>query len=242
MNAKMTNTMNTTSNQLSQKEKQSVIKTYLTRFFMLPVLLGILILIPAGTTDYWQVFVYMAMLTISIILVFSYFLKNDPKLMERRTRRKEKEKAQLMIQLIFSLLIISGYVMSGLDKRFEWSKIPVNFVLIADILILSGFLIIFFVFRQNSYASNIVEVNNNQKVITGGLYKWVRHPMYVGLLLLIIPTPIALGSYWGLIPIVAIPGSLVLRILNEESVLKRELPGYKEYCQTTKYRLIPSIW
>jgi protein-S-isoprenylcysteine O-methyltransferase Ste14 len=234
--------MKTSLNQLSQEEKRSVIKTYLTRFFLLPVLLGILILVPAGTTDYWQVYFYMAMFTIAMILVFSYFLRNDPKLMERRTRRKEKEKAQVIIQMVFSLLIITGYVVSGLDKRFEWSKIPFSFVLIADTLILSGFLIIFFVFRQNSYASNIVEVNNNQKVITGGLYKWVRHPMYVGLVLLIIPTPIALGSYWGLIPVAVIPLTLVLRILNEEMVLRKELPGYTEYCQTTKYRLIPFIW
>jgi protein-S-isoprenylcysteine O-methyltransferase Ste14 len=112
----------------------------------------------------------------------------------------------------------------------------------ADSFILLGYLIIFFVFKQNSYASNIVEVNNNQKVITSGLYKWVRHPMYVGLVLLIIPTPLALGSYWGLIPVTAIPLTLVLRILNEELVLRKELPGYSEYCQTTKYRLIPFIW
>ena len=107
---------------------------------------------------------------------------------------------------------------------------------------LLGYLIIFYVFKQNSYASRIVEVENNQKIISTGLYSIVRHPMYLGVLVMWIPIPVALGSYWGLIPMATISIALVLRILNEETVLKRDLPGYKEYCQTTKYRLLPFIW
>ena len=112
----------------------------------------------------------------------------------------------------------------------------------ADIVILLGYLIIFFVFKQNSYASRIVEVEENQKIISTGLYGIVRHPMYVGVMIMIIPTPVALGSYWGLIPMAAIPLAIIFRILNEEKVLCSELPGYKDYCQKTRYRLIPFIW
>ena len=114
--------------------------------------------------------------------------------------------------------------------------------ILADIIILLGYLIIFIVFRQNSYASRIIEVDEEQKVISTGLYGIVSHPMYVGVLIMYIPTPIALGSYWGLIPFALLPPSLALRILNEEKVLSENLKGYREYCQKTRYRLIPFIW
>lgn len=209
---------------------------------MVPIVLGLLILVPAGTFNYWQVYVYMGILVIPMIFVLFYFLKNDPLFLERRTRAKEKEKAQKIIQIVFSLIFLSGFVIPGLDKRFGWSDIPINIVLITDIIILLGYLLIFFVFRQNSYASRVVEVDKSQKVISTGLYSFVRHPMYLGVLIMYIPTPIALGSYWGLIPMATIPLAIVFRILNEEKVLSKDLPGYKDYCQKTKYRLIPLIW
>jgi protein-S-isoprenylcysteine O-methyltransferase Ste14 len=177
-----------------------------------------------------------------MIFVLFYFLKNDPLFLERRTRAKEKEKAQKIIQIVFSLIFLSGFVIPGLDKRFGWSDIPINIVLITDIIILLGYLLIFFVFRQNSYASRVVEVDKSQKVISTGLYSFVRHPMYLGVLIMYIPTPVALGSYWGLIPMATIPLAIVLRILNEEKVLSKDLPGYKDYCQKTRYRLMPLIW
>jgi protein-S-isoprenylcysteine O-methyltransferase Ste14 len=221
---------------------KSLIKKIIKRFSFVPIVVGLLILVPAGTFNYWQVYIYIGILVIPMMFVLFYFLKNDPMFLERRTRANEKEKAQKIIQIVFSLIFLSGFVVSGLDKRFGWSDVPINFVLVTDIVILSGYLLIFFVFRQNSYASRIVEVDKGQKVITTGLYSIVRHPMYLGVLLMYIPTPIALGSYWGLIPMAAIPLAIVLRILNEEKVLCKELPGYKEYCQNTKCRLIPLIW
>ena len=138
--------------------------------------------------------------------------------------------------------LLAGFIISGLDQRFNWSNVPTYITISADIIILLGYLTIFFVFKQNSYASNIIEVNENQKIISTGLYGIVRHPMYIGVLIMFIPTPIALGSYWGLIPFALLPVSLILRILNEEKVLSENLKGYKEYCQKTSYRLIPFIW
>ena len=227
---------------MTRDEMKHLIKKIIIRFSLLPVFLGMLTLLPAGTFKYWQAYVYIAFLVFPMIFVLLYFLKNDPQFLERRTRAKETEKAQLIIQITFSIIFIAGFIVSGLDRRFGLSNIPFPIVLFTDVIILLGYLIIFFVFKQNSYASRVVEVENNQKVISTGIYRIVRHPMYVGVLIMFIPTPIALGSYWGLIPMVTILIALVLRILNEEAVLIRDLPGYKEYCQKTKYRLIPFIW
>jgi len=228
--------------ELTQQEMKSLIKKILKRFSLVPIVLGLLILVPAGTFNFWQVYVYIGILVIPMIFVLFYFLKNDPLFLERRTRAREKEKAQKIIQIVFSLIFLSGFVIPGLDKRFGWSDIPINIVLITDIIVLFGYLLIFFVFRQNSYASRVVEVDKSQKVITTGLYSIVRHPMYLGVLIMYIPTPVALGSYWGLIPMATIPLAIVFRILNEEKVLSKDLAGYKEYCQKTRYRLIPLIW
>lgn len=228
--------------ELTEQEMKSLTKKILLRFSLFPFILGLLILLPAGTLDYWEFYTYMAILVIPMIFVLFYFLKIDPKFLERRTRAKETEKTQVLIQKLFTVFLLSGFVVSGLDRRFGWSDIPVSIVLITNFVMLLGYMIIFFVFKQNSYASRIVEVENNQKIISTGLYSIVRHPMYLGVLIMWIPIPIALGSYWGLIPMATISIALVLRILNEETVLKRDLPGYKEYCQTTKYRLIPFIW
>lgn len=227
---------------LTTEEKKNLIGKIIIRFLLLPLLFGLLTLLPAGTLQYWQVYVYFTFLTVPMVFVLFYFLKHDPRFLERRTRVKEKEKAQVRIQLVFTLIFLSGFIVSGLDRRFGWSNVPVWIVLLTNLVMLLGYVIIFFVFRQNSYASRVVEVETDQKVISTGLYGIVRHPMYVGVLIMWVPIPIALGSWWGLIPMAAIPLALVFRILNEESVLIRELPGYQAYCQKTKYRLIPFIW
>lgn len=234
--------MNEIKSVMTSEEMKSLIKSISLRFILAPIFLGIFILIPAGTFDFWQFYIYTAIVFIPMIFVLIYFLKNDPKFLVRRTKIIEKEKSQVFIQLTFLIIFISGFIISGLDRRFGWSSIPVYVVILTDFVMLLGYLIIFKVFKQNSYASRIVEVESNQKIITDGLYKIVRHPMYVGVLIMWLPLPIALGSYWALIPMAAIPFVLVFRIFNEEAVLKRDLSGYAEYCQTTKYRLIPFIW
>jgi len=234
--------MTTRKSGLTRQEMKSLISKIVKRFSLLPVVLGLLTLVPAGTFNFWQVYVYIGILVIPMTFVLCYFLKNDPLFLERRTRSKEKEKEQKVILIFFSFIFFAGFIISGLDKRFSWSDIPADIVLAADLIILSGYLLIFFVFRQNSYASRVVEVDKGQKVITTGLYNFVRHPMYLGVLAMYMPSPVALGSYWGLIPMAGIPLGIVLRILNEEKVLRRGLPGYAEYCKKTKYRLIPLIW
>lgn len=229
-------------NESAQPDMKSLKKKIIIMFSMVPVILGLLILIPAGTFNYWQVYLYFTILLVPMIFVVFYFLKNDPGFLERRTKAKEKEKEQIIIQIVFSFIFLSGFIIPGLDKRFGWSNVSVFIVITADIVILLGYLLIFFVFKQNSYASRVVQVEKDQKVISTGLYGFVRHPMYLGVIIMYVPTPVALGSYWGLIPMATIPLALVLRIMNEEKVLCRDLPGYKDYCKKTRYRLIPYIW
>lgn len=236
------NAMENKKSELTRKEMKSLLRNIILRFLLFPVFIGLFILIPAGTLNYWQVYVYLVVIIIPMLFVLFYFLRNDPKFLERRLRTKEKEKQQKIIQLIFSLFFFSGYVIAGLDKRFGWSNIPVSIILLSDCIIFLGYILVFFVFKQNSYASRIVEVEKNQKVISTGLYSFVRHPMYTGIIIVFIPTSIALGSFWGLVPMTIIPPALVLRLLNEEKVLRKELPGYKEYCEKTRFRLIPFIW
>jgi protein-S-isoprenylcysteine O-methyltransferase Ste14 len=230
------------NNDYSLVWKKKLEKKIIARFSLLFIFLMLLILVPAGTLKYWQVYVYAAILLIPMFFVVHYFLKKDPIFLERRMKFKEKEKEQKLIQSLFSLFFIAGYVVSGLDKRYGWSEIPVGVIILSDILIFIGYLMIFLVFKQNSYAARIVDVEETQKLISTGLYGIIRHPMYFGVVVMYLLTPVALGSYWGLIPMAAIPLALVLRILNEEKVLCKELAGYQEYCQKVKYRLIPFIW
>jgi len=228
--------------EISPADTRSLKRKIVFRFLFLFAFLGLFILLPAGTFDYWQAYVYMAILIAPMLAALAYFFKIDPQFLERRMRVKEKEQQQKTVQVVFLFFFLAMFIISGLDRRFGWSAVPVIIVLLTDIVILFGYLFIMAVFRQNSYASRIVEIDANQTVITTGLYSVVRHPMYVGVLMMYIPSPLALGSYWGLVPMAAIPLALILRIKNEEKVLREGLPGYIEYCNKTKYRLIPFIW
>ena len=198
--------------------------------------------LPAGTFAFWEAWVVLAILFIPMALSFPYWLKNDPEVVERRSKTSEKESEQKLIVKILSLCFILTFLIPGFDKRFEWSIVPTPVVIVADILVMFGYGICFLVIRENRFASRTVEVEQEQSVISSGLYAIVRHPMYLGVLLMCISLPLALGSYWAMIPALLIIPVLVARIRNEESVLIRELKGYREYLQKTKYRLIPGIW
>ena len=217
-------------------------KKVFIRFIMAPIFIGLILFLPAGTLDYWQAWIYCGVLFIPVFLVIFYFLKKDPELLERRMRTREKEEKQKTIIKIGIILFFIGFIIPGLDYRYHWSNVPVPFVIAANAIVLAGYIIVFFVLRENSYASRIIEVEKGQKVITTGLYAIVRHPMYLGVLLMYLFTPIALGSYWAIIFFLPLIPLIVVRLLNEEEVLLRELPGYKEYCQKTRYHLVPFIW
>jgi protein-S-isoprenylcysteine O-methyltransferase Ste14 len=212
------------------------------KFIQLPVFVWLVILLPAGTFDYWQVYVYFGAILVPAIIAIVYFMKHDPELIARRLRTREKEDTQKALVLGLLVIMIAGYMIPGFDRRFGWSNIPVPLVLVADVLVVSGYVFIAFVMKTNSYASRIVEVEEGQTVINSGPYAVIRHPMYAGVALMYIATPVALGSWWGLIPFSLLPLILAPRILNEEKVLKKGLDGYIEYCQDVRWRIIPFVW
>ena len=204
--------------------------------------LGLIFFVPAGTLDYWEAWVYCAVLLVPCVFVLTYLLRKDPELLARRIRLNEKEPAQRRIIRASSLIFFTGFLIPGLDHRFGWSDIPVEAVLAANVLVIVGYALVFLVFKENPFASRVVEVEPDQRVISTGPYALVRHPMYLGTSIMWLATPIALGSYWALPVFLFLPIVLVYRIMNEEEVLLRELPGYREYTQTVRYRLIPGIW
>jgi len=204
--------------------------------------LSAILFIPAGTLDYWEAWVYLAILFIPMFFVLLYLLRNDPDLLERRFRMREKEQTQKKIIGISWVIFLVVFVLPGLDRRFGWSQVPVWAVLAADGLVLLGYAIVFQVFRQNSYASRVIEVQKQQQVISSGLYGAVRHPMYLGMILLYGASPVALGSWWAWLFMIPMLGIIIARILDEERLLSRDLPGYEAYLRQVHYRLIPGIW
>ena len=223
--------------EISELKKQVII-----RFIMAPVFIGLILFLPAGTLYYWEAWIYCGVLFIPVSFVVFYFLKKDPELLERRMRMREKEEKQKTIVKFAAIIFLIGFIIPGLDYRYQWSNVPFIFVIAANVIVFSGYMLCFLVFRENSYASRIIEVETGQEVITTGPYAIVRHPMYFGVLLMYLFTPLALGSYWALPFFLPLLLLIVSRLLNEEEVLLRELPGYKEYCQKTKFHLIPFIW
>ncbi|MFH1520708.1 MAG: isoprenylcysteine carboxylmethyltransferase family protein [Candidatus Micrarchaeota archaeon] len=221
----------------------SALKTNVLLLYLIGVIaLGLFFFVPAGTIDYWQAWVYLFILFVPAFFVSSYFLGRDPKFLERRMKMKEKEIEQKLIVKLSGVIFLIGFLIPGFDRRFGWSSIPSEFVLVAEAFVVIGYILIFLVFKENHYASRTVEVEKGQKVIITGPYSIVRHPMYVGVLVMFLATPIALGSYFALPIFLLMIPLLVYRIFNEEKILLRDLAGYKKFCQKTRYRLIPFIW
>jgi protein-S-isoprenylcysteine O-methyltransferase Ste14 len=207
--------------------------------------LGLFLFVPAWTLNFWQAWVYLFLFTVSAALMSGYLWVKDPKLLERRVKAgpgAEKESRQQLIQVLASLAFAGLLVLPSLDYRFSWSEVPFVGVVAGDLLVALGFYIIFNVFKENTFASATVEMAPQQKVISTGLYAIVRHPMYSGALVMLFGTPLALGSWWGLLPFVAITFIIRWRLLQEEEFLTKSLPGYSDYCDKVKYRLAPSIW
>jgi protein-S-isoprenylcysteine O-methyltransferase Ste14 len=208
-------------------------------------LLVLLVFLPAGTFNYWQAWVLLIVSAVATWIPSIYLLRTNPTALQRRIHggpRAEPRTAQKIIITAAWLALGAMFVVSVLDHRFGWSQPPVAVALIGDALVAIGLGVTMLVVIQNSHAAATVRVEADQKLVSTGLYGLVRHPMYTGNVILLVGIPLALGSYWGLVFV--IPGLVVLalRIRDEETLLKQELDGYREYTQQVHYRLVPYIW
>lgn len=222
--------------------REQLLKVVAGRIIMIIPMLMLFFFLPAGTWNYWQAWVYMGVLITPMFFAMIYLIKKDPELLERRMRLREKRGEQRLIIKVSLVFFLLAFILPGFDRRFRWSDVPMGLVIASDICILIGYLIIFRVMQINTFASRVIEVASEQKVIDTDLYSIVRHPMYVGAILLYVASPLALGSYWAVLPAIVIIPIIVARIKDEEAALDKDLAGYLEYKQRTKYRLIPFIW
>ncbi len=207
--------------------------------------LAALLFLPAWSLRYWQGWLFWFEFSLLVTLITLYFLWKDPGLIERRLKAgplAEKQKKQKIIQWFANFLFVALIVFPGIDHHFGWSHVALATVVVGSTLVALGFGIIFLVFRENSYTSGTIEVGEEQRVVSSGPYRLVRHPMYSGAILLLIGTPLALGSSWGLLICVPMIAVIVWRLTDEEKYLSKNLRGYAEYCATTRNRLVPGIY
>jgi len=221
-----------------------IIQTLIT-FLIGVIALGVLLFLPAGTLNYWQAWVFIIVFMVSVSAIGLYLAIKNPALLERRKKfgpTKEQSPVQKIAISIGVLTLLGVFIFSALSHRFLWSPVPTYISIAGDVLVALGLYINILVFKENSYGGASIETVEGQRVISTGLYALVRHPMYVGVLIMIIGIPLALDAWWGLVIIAVSLPAFIWRILDEEKFLKKDLPGYSEYTQKVRYRLIPYIW
>jgi protein-S-isoprenylcysteine O-methyltransferase Ste14 len=217
----------------------------LTSLVALILVFGAMIFAAAGTLDFWQAWLFLASYFVASLVMTLWLVRNDPALLERRMKGgpfAEGEQNQKIIMSITSLGFLALLVVPGLDRRFGWSHIPSAIAVLGDLLLFAGWFGILGVFRANTYAAATIQVASGQTVISTGPYAIVRHPMYATALLMLLGIPLALGSWWGLLVLVALLPVLAWRLIDEERVLLRDLNGYDEYRRKVRYRLMPYVW
>lgn len=221
---------------------KGLIKKIIERSLLGFVSIAAFIFLPAWTLKYWQAWLFLALIFIPMLGIIVYFLVNKPDFLARRLNMKEKLPEQSTIIKISFIPLMLAFILPGFDVRLGWSNLPVWLVLLSDLFAFLAYGMVFLVFRENSFASRVVEVTEGQKVIDTGPYALVRHPMYLGSVVMYLFSPLALGSAWAVIPALFMIPVMVARIISEERLLNNELPGYSEYTQKVRYRLFPGIW
>ncbi len=214
----------------------------ITKFLLGVVLVGVLIFLPAGTLNFFNGWLLMGILFVPMFAAGLVMMGKNPELLRSRLKAKEVQKDQDLVVKLSGLMFLAGFILAGLDFRFQWCPLPKTVVMIAAVLFVAAYVLYAEVLRENTYLSRTIEVQENQKVIDTGLYGIVRHPMYSATLLLFMSMPLVLGSLFAFIVFLAYPLIIAKRILGEEAFLKQELPGYEEYLEKVKWRLLPFVW
>lgn len=214
----------------------------LVKFFCGLLMVALLIFLPAGTLAYGGGWLLVGLLFGPMFIAGLVMLRKSPEFLKKRLDGKEKQATQKGVVALSGLMFIAGFVVAGLDYRFGWSNMPVPVTVVASVLFLAAYVLYAEVMRENAYLSRTIKVEEGQKVVDTGLYGIVRHPMYMATLLLFIMIPIVLGSWYALIPFAFYPAIIIARLKDEEELLTKELPGYAEYKQKVKYRILPFIW
>ena len=211
----------------------------------LQAILALALFVPAWSLRWWQGWVYWLVFGGCCVAITAYFLKHDAALIERRIESgpsAERETSQKIIQAIAGAMFFALMIIPALDYRYRWSSVPTRIVVAGDVLVVVALAIFFLVLRENSFAAGTIKVEAQQRVISSGPYRFVRHPMYAGATLLFIATALALGSLWALPVAGAVCATMIARLLDEERFLSANLPGYDDYCRNVRYRLIPLVW
>ena len=215
-------------------------KNLFTVPIILTVFMWIILFIPAGSIKFWEAWIFWSGFSIITFFITFYFMKKNPEFLSRRTKVKQTKEI-IKTPLILKAYYL-GFILPGIDFRFNWSNIELWIVILSNIIVFASYIFIFYVFKKNSYASTVIQVESEQNVISSGPYALVRHPMYLGMVIMSLFMPIALGSYISIIPMIFIIPITIIRIKNEEEILLKNLNGYNKYCSKTKYRLIPFVW
>ena len=237
--------LNVNSKTAMNKLNLNITKQAFIGLAALAVIMWLTLFLPAGSLNYWQGWLFWITFTASVSVITTYFLKKDLILIANRLKAgpaAEKEKNQQITQAFAAVFFILLLVVPPVDFRFHWSTVPWFLVLVSDIFVIVGLGVIFLVFRENSYTSAVIEINAGQKVISTGPYGIVRHPMYSGALLMLVFTPLTLGSFWGVVFFLPILLVIGFRLVGEEKFLTKNLVGYSEYTKKIRHRLIPFVW
>lgn len=212
------------------------------KFILGVLLVGVLIFLPAGTFSFFNGWLFMGILFIPMFLAGIVMMFKNPNLLKSRLNAKEKQREQNLVVKLSGVMFLTGFIVAGLDFRFQWSTLPKGVVLGAVVVFLVAYILYAEVLRENTYLSRTIEVQENQKVIDTGLYGIVRHPMYSATVLLFLAMPLVLGSIYSFLIFLVYPLLIVKRLKSEEEFLEKELAGYREYKRKVKYRLIPFVW
>jgi len=223
-------------------ERASAVKKAVVRVIVAWIVLPLFFLVTGGSLNWWEAWVYCVLVLVPLTCFVRWVARRDPGFFERRLKFKETERAQRRIQVWGTPFLLAAFFVPGLDHRFGWSDPSLAVIVAAMVACFVGYLVVLRAFAENRWAGRTIETWAGQKVIFTGPYAIVRHPMYAGYVPMQLATPLALGSWWGLIPALAVFPIILLRIANEEKVLVRDLPGYEEYGDRVRFRLIPFVW